>query len=125
MGLAEIAKAAWAKEQRKRRENTRQLRLELERRARHSFEDIFGMAPEKCSLPQADYIDFAELECEGMQFRYWGLPEGTSFTFMGKCPNCGEQIDSEDFSSLAELGKMLEEDFKPASWHEEECGSNK
>jgi len=125
MGLAEIAKEAWEKEQRQRRESVRQRRIELEKVARHQFEDIFGVVPEKCSVRDVEYCDFADLECQGFRFRYWVVPECTTFTLKGECPACGEEVDSEDFSSLAELGKLFKEGFVPASWHEELCKGSK
>ena len=126
MGLAENAKAAWAKEKATRRDEVRRRNVRLERKARHQFENVFGAAPDKCSVPGTEYVDYAELEHEGMRFHCWIIPNETEvFSMMGTCPICGKETESEDFSSLAGLGKLLEEGFKPASWHTEECEGNK
>jgi len=127
MTIQERALKAWERRQCDLAEEEKELTAqELEKRQRTAkevaarFEKWYGEPADKTE--GTEYYGCADIHHDGLHL--WGYtddPEEFFLTLSGTCPKCGEEVESDAFTTLWELGHLLEEGFRPADWHYAEC----
>jgi uncharacterized protein YggL (DUF469 family) len=96
---------------------------ELERRKQATkevatrFEVWYGEAADK--VEGSKYFDCADIYHNGLHLAgYVDDPNEFYLVLFGTCPECGEETESDTFTTLWELGRLLEEGFQVAEYHE-------
>jgi len=84
------------------------------------FEAWYGEPADR--IEASPYFDTAKIEYGGLRLNgYVDNPKEFYLTLHGICPKCEREEQSDTFTTLWELGRLLEEGFAPAEFHE--CGA--
>ena len=125
MTIQEKAKKAWHQhlgevevEERELAAEELEKRRETAREAATAFEKWYGGADK---VEATTYYEVADVYHDDLHLQiYLDDPDVPWLTLFGTCPECGIDVESNSFTTLWELGRLLEEGFVAADWHVKE-----
>ena len=110
MSLREKALRAYQLEQGRNEQEKAVLHATQTERTAKAFREMFGVEP--------DGVTIDDVVIEDLRLRaQYDKGEFRCFQLQGDCPTCGKACYSQGVSSLADLGRMLE-DFIPTYFHQ-------
>jgi hypothetical protein len=123
MTIQEKAVEAWHQHLKEVSENERELAAqELEERRRtvievaERFKEWYGSPADK--VEGTEYHECADVYHDGLHLQVFvDDPKELYVILLGTCSECGEEVESNTFTTLWELGRLLEDGFKAADWH--------